>query len=105
MEFLGGLFKMFNLTIFVDPDDSTKVCVRTLDHFYEDGTAVNITRFVDRTEHLVETLNPIKTVLFQYQGRDTILAQQHERSLDPKGWGGDRHPDDDTPFNPKKGGF
>ncbi len=103
MEFLGGLFKMFNLTTFVDPDDSTKICVRTLDHFYEDGTAVDITRFVDRTEHLVETINPIKTVLFQYQGRDTILAQQHERSLDSKGWGGDRHPDDDSPFNPRKG--
>jgi len=103
MDFLGGLFKMFNLTVFIDPTDSAKVCVRTLDNFYKDGSEVNITRFVDRSEHLVETINPIKTVLFQYEGRDTILAKQHERIIDPKGWGGDRHPDDDTPFNPRKG--
>ena len=105
MDFLGGLFKMFNLTVFVDPTVAAqnKICVRTLDNFYKDGTEINITRFVDRSEHLVETINPIKTVLFQYEGRNTILAQQHERQIDPKGWGGDRHPDDDTPFNPRKG--
>ena len=45
-----------------------------LDNFYKDGTEINITRFVDRSEHLVETINPIKTVLFQYEGRNTILS-------------------------------
>ena len=51
VTFLTGLFKMFNLTAFIESDVSSsdygKVRVRTLDSFYANGTSRNITEFVD----------------------------------------------------------
>lgn len=85
LDLLTSLFKMFNLTAQIDPL-TNKINIRTLDQFYTDGSTVDITKYIDRSEHNIRPAYPFKKVLFEYEGRDTIFAQNHE-DVNKKGWG------------------
>jgi hypothetical protein len=86
MEFLSGLFKMFNLTAYVD--NAGTIVVRTLDSYYEAGTQIpiNIDKYLDTSTSAVNVALPFKSVKFQYKGLSTFLAKQFEQ-INNLGWG------------------
>jgi len=85
IDFLSGLFKMFNLTAYVN--DLGIIVVRTLDSYYEDSTQVyNIDKYLDTTKSNVEVALPFKEINFSYKGLGTLLAKQFEQIYN-SGWG------------------
>ena len=54
LDFLTGMFKMFNLTAFVQDDG--KVKVMTLDKFMEQGICRDITKYVDKNDMFDENI-------------------------------------------------
>jgi len=85
IDFLSGLFNMFNLTAYVD--DTGTIVVRTLDSYYADSTQVyNIDKYLDTTKSNVEVALPFKEINFSYKGLGTLLAKQFEQIYN-SGWG------------------
>ena len=86
IDFLTGLFKMFNLTAYVD--NLGVIVVRTLDSYYAAGSAepINIDRYLDTTTSTVNVALPFKNIDFQYKGLGTLLAKQFEQ-INNLGWG------------------
>ncbi len=86
IDFLSGLFKMFNLTAYVE--NSGTIVVRTLDSYYDAGSQIpiNIDRYLDTTKSIVNVALPFKSVQFRYKGLGTFLAKQYEQRTN-KGWG------------------
>ena len=84
IDFLSGIFKMFNLTAFVEDDGTIKI--QTLDSFYSAGVTRNITDFVDITESKIDTALPFKEIDFRFQGRQSFLADTHEKIFNLE-WG------------------
>ena len=85
LDFLTGLFQMFNLTAFVDTDGT--IVVRTLDSYYNaSSTTWTIDEFVDVKSSSVDLALPYREVNLSYKGLKTFLAIQYEQ-LENKGWG------------------
>ena len=85
LDFLSGIFKMFNLTSFVD--DNGKIVVKTLDSFYASSTNTwDITKHLDKEESIVDSVIPYRQVNLGYKGGETFLAKNHE-NLANKKWG------------------
>jgi hypothetical protein len=85
IDFLTGLFKMFNLTAYVNIDN--EIIVQTLDDFYSSSTKVwDITKNLDKNESVIDSVLPFKEIDFKYKGTDTFLANNH-RELASKDWG------------------
>ena len=75
IDFLTGLFKMFNLTAF---KEDGVIVVKTLDEYYSDSeTTWDITDFVDVNESEVLPALPYREVTFKYKGLNTFLADNH----------------------------
>ena len=86
IDFLTGVFKMFNLTAFVQDDG--KIKEQTLDSFYSGGTSYDISEYVDIDSSQVDIALPYREIQFQYKGLGTKLALQHEQlSNSGIGWG------------------
>ena len=81
IDFLTGLFKMFNLTTFVEEDGT--IYVDTLDNFYANkksiSTAYDISEFVDVNSGQVDVALPYREVSFSYEDTDTFLAETHNQ--------------------------
>ena len=85
IDFLSGLFNMFNLTAYVD--DVGTIVVRTLDSYYADSTQVyNIDKYLDTTKSTSDIALPFNEISFSYKGLGTFLAKQFEQ-LTNSGWG------------------
>ena len=85
LDFLTGIFKMFNLTSFVD--DNGTIVVKTLDSFFASSTNTwDITKHLDKEESIVDSVIPYRQVNLGYKGTDTFLAKNHE-NLANKKWG------------------
>jgi len=78
IDFLTGVFKMFNLTSYID-NDTDEVIVKTLDDFYDDGVAYDITEFVDRSKSSVNVALPFKEITFEHGDTKTLLAAKHSQ--------------------------
>jgi hypothetical protein len=88
IDFLTGLFKMFNLTAYYIDDvgdaDFGKIKLQTLDDFYADainnpsGGRYDISKHIDITNSEVEAAINYNRVEFKYQEPSTIVAQNHE---------------------------
>ena len=78
IDFLTGLFRMFNLTSYVD-DDTDEVIVKTLDNYYAGGTSYDITEFVDRGKSSVNVALPFKEITFEHGDTKTLLASKHSQ--------------------------
>ena len=92
LDFLTGLFKMFNLTAYYvsnaqDPDYD-KIKVQRLSEFYADGTTYDISQYVNTNKSQVNVALPYKEIDFGYMGTGTLLALQYEQ-LTGKKWGAD----------------
>lgn len=88
IDFLTGLFKMFNLTTFVEEDGT--IYVDTLDDFYANkksiSTAYDISEFVDVKSSQVNVALPYREVSFSYEDTDTFLAATHNQLFGQE-WG------------------
>lgn len=87
IDFLTGIFKMFNLTAyFIDDEgdaDFGKIYVDTLDNFYADavnnklGGLIDLDKYLDVSKHTVHSTLPFNRIDFLYKETDTILMSQH----------------------------
>lgn len=93
IDFLSGLFKMFNLTAYVQADG--KIKVQTLDDFYATGTERDITDYVDISQSAVNVALPYKEIKFEYTGRGTEVAQLYEQKQGV-GWGTEEYKVDNS---------
>lgn len=84
IDFLSGLFKMFNLTAYVENDGTIKV--QTLDSFYSSGTDYDITKFVDYTKGTVGVSLPYRQIDFRYQDTDYFFSKDHNERFGRE-WG------------------
>ena len=91
MDFLSGLFKMFNLIAFVN--SSGKIEVRTLDNsdtasYYHTNntTEYDITKYVDIETKQVDVALPYKEIEFKYEGLESFLAENHNQLFNEE-WG------------------
>ena len=85
IDFLSGLFNMFNLTAYVN--NVGTIVVRTLDSYYADSTQVyNIDKYLDTTKSTSDIALPFNEISFSYKGLGTFLAKQFEQ-LTNSGWG------------------
>jgi hypothetical protein len=90
IDFLTGIFNMFNLTTYyiddVPPSDPNygKIYVDTLDNFYSDainnklGGMIDIDKYLDISNHSVESLLPFTDIDFKYEETKTLLMENHE---------------------------
>lgn len=83
IDFLTGIFKMFNLTAYVDND---VVIVKTLDSYYSGGGSYDITEFVDTEKSSVNVALPYKEITFEHEDTKTFLANKHKQLFN-KTWG------------------
>lgn len=93
LDFITGLFKMFNLTAVTDKDGN--IVVKTLDSFYSSGDTVDLTEYIDTTQSTIESVVPFSSIEFGYEGLETIFAAQHEEIAGKK-WGTAMYPDVDS---------
>tara|TARA_R110002020_G_scaffold372560_1_gene584008 strand:- start:4023 stop:6110 length:2088 start_codon:yes stop_codon:yes gene_type:complete len=79
IDFLTAIFKMFNLTAYVD--NTGTIVVRTLDSYYAAGsnTPIPIDQYLDVTKSSVDIALPFKEILFAYKGLGTFLAKQYNQ--------------------------
>ena len=85
IDFLTGIFKMFNLTAFIQDDKVIKI--QTLDNFYDTNTVYrDITEFVDKDTSMVDSVLPYKQVNFSYKGDQSFLAANFNQIFNKK-WG------------------
>lgn len=85
IDFITGLFKMFNLTAF--QNDKGILEVKTLDNYYSNSSKVwDVTKHIDKTSQTVSSVLPFKQVNFDYEGTDSFLARNHYERYHKK-WG------------------
>lgn len=85
IDFLTGLFKVFNLTAY--KQDNGTIKVETLDSFYSGGTTFTIDEYVDMSQRQVDVALPYKEIDFSYKGLGTKLAIQHPQLSQGTEWG------------------
>jgi hypothetical protein len=83
IDFLSGLFKMFNLTAY---EEDGVVVVKHLDEYYSDGVEYDITKYVDVSESSVNSSRLYKEISFGYQGLGSLQAKKH-KELFSYDWG------------------
>ncbi len=91
LDFLTGIFKMFNLTAFIK-DDIVKV--QMLDDFYSSGNTYDISKYVDVDKSSVNVALPYKEIVFKYKDTETILAKQHTQ-ISGQEWAKENYNDSD----------
>lgn len=90
IDFLTGLFKMFNLTAYVDEDNSTAtstvIKVQPLDEYYSTFNTYDISEYVDKDKSAVNAALPFRQITFAYKDTKTFLANRF-RQLANRDWG------------------
>ena len=77
IDFLTGIFKMFNLVAYVNAAGT--IVVETLDSFYENGINYDISNFIDINDSQVDVALPYKEIVFGYKDTKTLLAAVHNQ--------------------------
>jgi hypothetical protein len=86
IDFLTGIFKLFNLTAYVEDD---VIQVKTLDSFYSiagGAKTYDITEFVDANQSSVDVALPFKEVSFKFKDTESFLANKFGE-LNNREWG------------------
>ena len=100
IDFLSGLFKMFNLVCYVEGETNTsytygqsntkRIRVMTFDAYYSSSNnEIDITDKIDITSSSVERVLPYSQIEFKYEDTEAILADQHKNQFGLE-WGGER---------------
>jgi hypothetical protein len=78
IDFLTGLFKLYNLTAFYENDT---IKVLPLDDYYASSTqSHDVTEFLDKSTSEVNTVMPYKNIDFKYAGTDSFFADNHNKA-------------------------
>ena len=85
IDFISGLFKVFNLTAYVDKNTG-EIVVKTLNDFYASGVPYDITKFIDVNKSSVNISLPYKEISFEHEDTKTKLASFHNQKFG-KVWG------------------
>lgn len=93
IDFLTGIFKTFNLTAYVEDDDTIKI--QTLDNFYSEGVEYDISDYVDTTKSQINSSLPYKQIDFRFEGRETFFAATHEQLFNRE-WGTEKYNDNES---------
>jgi len=90
INFLTSIFRMFNLTAFVN--NAGVIVVKTLDSYYASGSEnpIVIDEYLDVTKSTVNVALPFKEIDFGYKGLGTFLAKQFNQ-VNNSGWGSTRY--------------
>ena len=98
IDFLTAIFKMFNLTAYVD--NAGVIVVRTLDSYYAAGssTPINIDSFLDVTKSTVNVALPFKEIVYRFKGLGTFLAKQYNQ-VNNLEWGSLKYTLDDNTYD------
>ena len=83
IDFLTGLFKLFNLTAFVE---NNVIQVKPLNDFYANPTTYDITEFVDVNSSKVDVALPYREIEFKFKDTKTFLANKFGE-LNNREWG------------------
>jgi hypothetical protein len=83
IDFVSGLFKMFNLVAYVEDDI---IVVKPLDDFYSSGTSYDISQYIDVESSEVNAALPFREVIYNYEGTKTFLAAFHNQLFNQE-WG------------------
>lgn len=76
VDFLSGLFKLFNLVAYLDYEGT--IIVKTLDSWYaESDKTFDITKYVDTTQSTIDVALPYREILFDYAGKESFFAKNH----------------------------
>ena len=99
IDFIKGLFQMFNLTAYVIDDETDSeygvdsngepnvVKIMTLDDYYSDavnnqsGGTIDVTDYIDVKGHTVDTSLPFSEIEFTYKENTTIVKENHKRAF------------------------
>jgi len=91
IDFLTGLFKMFNLTAYYIEDfgdpDYDKIYVDTLDNFYSDAVnnpssgKINITKYIDISNTDISPSVQFKELEFKHEEPSTLIAINHQETF------------------------
>ena len=65
IDFLNGLFNLFNLTAYVLPNGNIEV--QTIDDYYAAGTSYDITQYLEISKSKVDVALPFKQINFEYE--------------------------------------
>ena len=87
LDFLTGLFKMFNLVAYVKEDGT--IYVDTLDSFYATSTTYDITKYIDVNTSSVDVALPYKEIVFTYKGIKSFLADKYTKLFNAA-WGAEK---------------
>ena len=84
IDFISGLFKMFNLTAYVDKV-TKNIVVKTLDSYYAAGVSHEITKYVDVSKSTIDVALPYREINFQYESVKTLIAAKFSQ-ITGKDW-------------------
>ena len=91
LDFLSGIFKLFNLVAEVRNDSPTQktIVVKTLDDFYTSSLVeTDLTRNIDIKSSSINKTLPYTKVTFEYEDTGSLLAKQHKEANNIT-WGGE----------------
>ncbi len=74
IDFLTGLFKIFNLTAY---EENGLIYIKTLDEFYDSGEDRDITKFIDITSNTAGVAPLYNLIQFKYMDPETFLADAY----------------------------
>jgi hypothetical protein len=97
IDFLTGIFKMFNLTAYVTYTATGQqiINVKTLDSFYASpANTWDLSEYINTDSYSVDAALPYKEIEFKYTGRKTLLANKHEEVFNEE-WGTVKYTGDD----------
>jgi len=100
LEFLTGLFKMFNLVAEVRNDSNTEktIVVKTLDDYYSSSLVeIDLTSKIDISSSNVNKALPYTKILFEYEDTGSLLAKQNGETLGQV-WGGEDYDVSDSKY-------
>ena len=98
IDFMNGLFKLFNLTAYFDNQtllvngntnpNFGKIRIQTLDSYYSSNfNTWDISQYIDTTKNTVNVGLPYNAITFSYEGQKTFYAQQFLQTTGGA-WGG-----------------
>jgi len=73
LDFLNGIFKMFNLTAYLNFNN--EIVVQRLDDYFSGGETHNITEYIKTDTHSVGASIPFSEIDLEYEEPKSILAQ------------------------------
>ena len=77
LDFITGIFKMFNLTAFQDYNGVIQV--KPLDDFYaQSKNTFDITEFLDTNSATVDALMPYRRISFGFEGTESFFSESHK---------------------------